>query len=163
MNFSIRPASPLDQQFLLEMLYHSLHVPEGGVDFPRDVVTLPEIAKYVKEWGRVGDIGFVAVDLSSNEPIGATWLRLLNGDEKGYGYVDDETPELGIALLPEYRGKGIGSALLIRLLEMARTEYESVSLSVSIDNPAMRLYERLGFKRVGISGTSVTMLKILRA
>lgn len=49
-------------------------------------------------WGRAGDMGFVAVDAGSGEPIGAAWLRLLGGDERGYGYVDDETPELGMAV-----------------------------------------------------------------
>lgn len=145
------------------MLYQSLYVPEGEAPFPREVLDRPEIAKYVEGWGRVGDIGFVAVDLSSNEPVGAAWLRLLVGGEKGYGHVRDETPELGIAVLPAHRGRGVGSALLARLLEAARAEYDSVSLSVSSDNPAARLYERMGFERVAASGTSITMLKSLRA
>ena len=145
------------------MLYQSLHVPGGDAPFPRDVVTRPEIAKYVRGWGRQGDLGFVARDSSSNEPIGAAWLRLLKGDERGYGYVDDHTPELGIAVLPEYRGRGVGSALLRRLLEAASAVYESVSLSVSSDNPALRLYERMEFQQVSMSGRSVTMIKSLRA
>lgn len=145
------------------MLYQSLHVPEGGAPFPRDVVARPEIAKYVAGWGREGDLGFVAVGLSSDEPIGAAWLRLLAGDEKGYGYVGDETPELGIAVLPGYRGRGVGAALLRCILEAASADYESVSLSVSSDNPAVRLYERAGFRWVGVSGTSVIMLNNLRA
>lgn len=161
-NFSIRRASPVDQQFLREMLYQSLYVPEGGVPFPRDVVARPEIAKYVESWGREGDLGFVAVDLGSAEPVGAVWLRLLVGDARGYGHVSDETPELGIAVRPEYRGRGIGAALLKRLLEAASAEYESVSLSVSLDNPALRLYERMGFERVGADTASVTMIKSLR-
>lgn len=110
-----------------------------------------------------GDLGFVAVDLSSHELVGAAWLRLLGGGEKGYGFVGDGIPELGMAVLPEYRGRGVGAALLGRLLGAASAVYASVSLSVSCDNPAVRLYERVGFQRAGISGTSVTMLKSLRA
>lgn len=145
------------------MLYQSLYVPPGEAPFPREVLDSPQIAKYVEGWGRGGDIGFVAVDLSSNEPVGAAWLRLLVGREKGYGHVCDETPELGIAVLPAHRGRGVGSALLTRLLEAARAQYDSVSLSVSSHNPAVRLYERLGFQRVAVSDTSITMLKSLRA
>ncbi|MDQ1592717.1 MAG: hypothetical protein QOG71_3344 [Pyrinomonadaceae bacterium] len=145
------------------MLYQSLYVPEGGVPFPRDVVTRPELAKYVEGWGRAGDVGFVAIDSRDGELLGAAWLRLLAGDARGYGYVDDATPELAIAVLPEHRGRGVGTALLERLLEAARSVYASVSLSVSSGNPAARLYERMGFERADDGGgASVVMIKSLR-
>ena len=161
MGHAIRQLSPSDQQFLREMLYQSLHVPEGSPPFPRDVIDRPEIAKYVSAWGRAGDMGFAAVDVESGEPIGAAWLRLLTGDERGYGYVDDETPELGMAVLPEYRGRGVGSALLGHLLAAAVGVYRSVCLSVSADNPAVRLYVRAGFERVCERGDSLTMVRRL--
>ncbi len=160
---SIRQLSPSDQQFLWEMLYQSLYAPEGSPPFPQDAINRPEIAKYVRAWGRAGDVGLVAVDAGSVAPIGAAWLRLLKGDERGYGYVDDETPELGMAVLPAYRGRGVGSDLLGRLLESAGAVYHSVCLSVSADNPAVRLYERAGFERVCACGSSLTMVKRLRA
>src|SRR5215207_6498800 len=102
---SIRRLSPSDQPFLWEMLYQSLHAPEGSPPFPRDVIDRPEMAKYVRAWGRAGDVGFVAVDARSGKLIGAAWLRLLAGDERGYGYVNDETPGVGMAVLPGYRGQ----------------------------------------------------------
>lgn len=157
----IRPLSISDQQFLREMLYQSLHVPEGSPPFTRDVIDRPELAKYVSAWGRDGDAGVAAVDAGSGEPIGAAWLRLLAGDDRGYGYVDDETPELGMAVLAEYRGRGVGSDLLRRLLESAGAVYSSVCLSVSADNPAARLYGRAGFELVRECGASLTMVKRL--
>lgn len=160
-NHSIRRLTSSDQPFLREMLYQSLFVPEGGEPFPRAVLSRPEVSKYVEGWGRAGDLGFVAVDEGSGEPVGAAWLRLLAGAVKGYGYLDDETPELGMAVSPGYRGRGIGSALLDRLLEAAGAVYRKVSLSVSPDNPAVRLYERAGFERAGGDGSSVTMVKRL--
>lgn len=160
-NYSIRHLTPSDQSFLREMLYQSLFVPEGGEPFPRAVLSQPEVSKYVEAWGRAGDQGFVAVDEGSGEPVGAVWLRLLAGAEKGYGYVDEETPELGMAVLPGYRGRGIGTALLERLLETAGAAYRKVCLSVSPENPARRLYERAGFEQVGRDGSSVTMIKRL--
>ena len=67
-----------------------------------------------------------------------------------------------MALLPNYRGHGIGTALLRRLLAAAAHESEAVSLSVSKSNAALRLYERFGFTVVGEpKGGSVTMLKRL--
>ena len=163
MHYSIRPLSPSDQRFLWEMLYQSLHVAEGSPRLPRNVTAQPALAKYVKAWGRAGDIGFVAVDLRSGEPLGAAWLRLLTGDERGYGHVDDETPELGMAILPEHRGQGIGSDLLRRLLTAAAATYRSVCLSVSADNRAVRLYMRAGFEPVGERGDAFTMVKRLGA
>lgn len=161
MGHFIRRLRPSDQPLLWEMLYQSLHAPEGSPPFPRDVVERPEVARYVSGWGRAGDMGFVAVDVGG-EPIGAAWLRLLRGDERGYGYVDDETPELGMAVLPGHRGRGVGSELLGRLLESAGAVYRAVCLSVSADNPAVRLYVRAGFEPAPGRGGSLTMVKRLR-
>ena len=159
----ILEASASDEPFLREMLYHSLYVPDGCPPFDRAVVSRPEIAKYVDGWGRPGDLGLVAVDSSTDEAVGAVWMRIFTASEKGYGYVGDHIPELGIAVLPERRGCGVGSALLRRLVEMATSKYGAVSLSVSSDNPAQHLYERFGFERVGTFGNSVTMLKRLKS
>ena len=99
--------------------------------------------------------------LDGHQPIGAAWLRLLVGDDGGYGHVDDATPELSIAVLSEYRGRGIGTRLLTRLLQLASEHYAAVSLSVAQNNPALLLYGRLGFDIVGTSGVSLTMRKAL--
>ncbi len=86
----------------------------------------------------------------------------VHGERAGYGFVDEETPELSIAVVPSRRGKGIGDELLDALLEQARADgFTQVSLSVEPDNPALRLYERHGFEKVGESGGSATMLATL--
>jgi ribosomal protein S18 acetylase RimI-like enzyme len=157
----IRPASPLDQDFLETMLYQSLHVPEGHEPFTREVIYRPEIAKYVEHWGKADDIAFIAVDKTSGLSVGAIWLRLLGGSQKGYGYVNDETPEVGIAIVPEYRGQGIGTHLFEQLFEAARLFYNAIALSVSKDNPARKLYEHLAFEIFAEDETSITMLKHL--
>jgi L-amino acid N-acyltransferase YncA len=84
-------------------------------------------------------------------------------DNAGYGYVDDDTPELSIAVLPQHRGRGIGTQLLTDLLREAQTRYKAVSLSVSADNPAPEMYERAGFEVVTKEAASLTMIKELRA
>ena len=103
------------------------------------------------DWGQPDDIGVIA--LADEKPIGAVWLRQI----KAYGYVDDKTPELSIAVLPDYRGQGIGTRLMQELLATVRSQCAALSLSVSIDNPALRLYQRLGFEIVVMQGNSVTM------
>jgi ribosomal protein S18 acetylase RimI-like enzyme len=162
LSYQIRPAHPSDQDFLWEMLYQSLYVEEGNAPFTRDVLTLPHIARYVKDWGRAGDLGFIAVEIDSSQLIGAVWCRLSNVDDKGFAFIDEGTPEMGIAVLPEYRGQGVGTALLKRLLEEAANVYPAISLSVSPNNPAIRLYERLRFKLVDVRNGYPVMMRVLK-
>ncbi|MCB9135034.1 MAG: GNAT family N-acetyltransferase [Anaerolineales bacterium] len=141
------------------MLYYALYVPAGQPPFPRGIVNEPEIRRYVEGWGQEDDKGVLA--LVEGKPAGAVWLRLLTGKEQGYGYVDDRTPELSIAIFPDYRGLGIGTKLIARLLEIVGTQYPQISLSVSADNPAVRLYERVGFEKVEGTGDSLKMVKVI--
>ncbi len=160
--YHIRPATPEDEPFLWEMLYQSLYVEEGAAPFPLEVVRQPELSRYVEGWGRAGDLGFVAVEAGSNLPVGAVWSRLPNGADRGFAYLNDETPELAVAVSPEHRGKGVGTALMKRLLTEASALFPAVSLSVSPQNPARRLYERLGFETVEVRGGHPLMLMKLR-
>lgn len=64
---------------------------------------------------------------------------------------------IDIALLPEARGKGIGTSLIQELQVNARVLGKSLRLSVLPHNPALALYERLGFQQVGCSGLHVQM------
>ena len=151
MNITVRASQKSDEPFLWEMLYQALYVPEGEPPLPREIVQQPELSQYVHDWGQPDDMGVIA--LADEKPIGAVWLRQI----KAYGYVDDKTPELSIAVLPDYRGQGIGTRLMQELLATVRSQYAALSLSVSIDNPALRLYQRLGFEIVVMQGNSVTM------
>jgi len=126
LNYGIRPITLADEPFLWEMLYRAIYVPEGTSPPSRDIAHHPEMRRYVQHWGQPHDIGIVAIDRKSAQPIGAAWLRLLTG-------------------------------LLSHLLTTAQAHYPAVSLSVSADNPALRLYQRLGFDIVGRCGTSLTM------
>jgi ribosomal protein S18 acetylase RimI-like enzyme len=132
------------------MLRHAYYARWGGdADVP--------LERYVADWGRPGDQALVAID--EFQPVGAAWYRLFAEDEPGYGFVDEQTPELTIAVVPSRRGKGIGRELLSALLEQARAEgYGRISLSVEPDNPALRLYEQHGFARVGERAGALVML-----
>jgi thioredoxin reductase len=93
-------------------------------------------------------------------PVGAAWYRLFDNDRPGYGFVDERTPELAIAVVPNARGKGVGTALLEALLRDARAAgYPTISLSVDRANAgAIELYGRHGFEQVAEDEDSVTML-----
>ena len=153
MNITYRAIEKSDEPFLWEMLYQALYVPAGESPFPREILQHPGIKIYVENWGEVSDQGLVA--LNDDRPVGAVWVRLI----KAYGFVDDDIPELTIAVLPEFRGRGIGSNLMTELFSIISQKYKAVSLSVTAENPAMKLYQRLGFEVVKMDGNSVTMKK----
>ena len=160
---TVRAAVADDEPFLWRMLLEAAHAGDE-VDGPDALKAMPELARYVAGWGRPTDLGVVAA--RHGEPVGAAWLRLLVGDEAAYGYVDDRTPELAIAVDPARTGQGIGGALLARLLAEAERRFAAVSLSVRADNDARRLYERFGFRPIAgrdvqnrVGGTSITMVR----
>lgn len=118
----------------------------------------PEFAHYFAGFDPARDHGVVAVD--GEGPVGVAWVRFLPADDPGYGFVADDVPELTLAVEPRGRGRGIGTALLTRLLAAGRAAgWPGVSLSVEDGNTGARmLYERVGFRTVGRNGDSDTML-----
>jgi GNAT superfamily N-acetyltransferase len=162
----IRLAQPDDEPFLWDMAWEATAVDDGMRALGREAAfAIPHVRRYLDGWGRPGDAGVVAV-AADGQRLGAAWYRLFPPAEPGYGYVDERTPELAIAVVPSKRGHGIGDALLRALLDKARQAgYPSVSLSVDSQNAgAIRLYERHGFERLGAirSGESPTVVPMLR-
>src|SRR5919201_4243730 len=102
----------------------------------------PPLTRYIESWGRPGDTAMIAID--DFQPVGGAWYRLFRRDHPGYGFVDEATPELAIAVVPSRRGHGLGEALLEALCERARTErYAALSLSVERGNePLLAFYEK---------------------
>ncbi len=156
--YQIQPLLADHEPFLWEMLYQAIHIPAGYELPPRTLLYLPDLACYVQDWGQSSDYGLLARDLTTGTSLGAVWIRLLTGENKGYGYVDDQTPELSIAVLPQYRGQGLGTALLSDLISTV-SGYTAISLSVSASNPALRLYKRFEFKVVSQKAGSLTMVR----
>lgn len=144
-DYKIRALANADESILWTMLMYAAH--ESSVEIVRGN---PDLARYVRDWGRIGDLGFVAIDpnTGNEHPIGAAWLRLFPSEDRGFGYVDEGIPELAIAVEPEHRGKGIGTQLLIQIIEVAIDLYPAISLSVRANNPVIRMYQRVGFVKV---------------
>jgi ribosomal protein S18 acetylase RimI-like enzyme len=146
----IRAAGPQDVRFLRDMLRHAYYWRMSeSADLP--------VARYVLNWGRPGDEGLVALDDAN--AVGAAWYRLFPREEAGFGFVDESTPELTIAVVPSRRGKGFGHELMTGLLERARRAgYDALSLSVAKDSPAVSLYQRYGFRPVAEPDDALTMV-----
>ncbi len=149
----VRRGGAQDVRFLRDMLHHAYYWKErqpGGGPGP--------VQLYVKAWGRSGDTAVIA--LLDGFPVGAAWFRLFPASTPGYGFVDEQTPELAVAVVPNARGKGVGSALLSTLLLRAREGgFAAVSLAVDrLNEGAIGLYANHGFVQVGETPDSLTML-----
>lgn len=153
--FATRRWQPGDEPFLWEMLYQSIHVREGHEPPPRSILDEPDIAHYLTDFGRDGDDAQVALTATGRR-IGAAWCRVMPADDPGYGFVSDGIPEMGMAVVDDWRGRGVGTQLLDDLVE----RHPVMSLSVDTDNTgAERLYSLLGFMPVAVNGTATTMLR----
>jgi len=142
----IRQAGPQDVRFLRDMLKHAYHWRlNADPDLP--------VARYVNNWGRPGDAGIIAWE---NGPIGAAWYRIFKEREPGFGFINERTPELTIAVVPSRRGSGLGGQLLEALLERARRDGHA-TISLSAEQGLTGLYERYGFRPVEEKDGTVTM------
>ena len=145
-NLTIREIRAEELGVLDEMLYEAVYQPEGCVPVSRDVIQIPEIKVYIDGFGnRKGDYCLVA-DLNGRI-VGAVWVRILADGIKGYGNIDDQTPEFAVSLLKRYRNRGIGTLLMQRMIDCLKKQgYAQASLSVQKENYAVRMYQKLGFE-----------------
>jgi GNAT superfamily N-acetyltransferase len=141
----IRDLRDDETPFLRDMLYTSLAWRPSRLLPPKAVLLrLPQVSMFHKGWGRPGDTALVADD--DGRPIGLAWYRFFTEAVHGEGFVDEQTPELAIAVVDGHRGSGVGTALMEAIHVRARDQgVARISLSVDHDNPAKRLYERLGY------------------
>jgi ribosomal protein S18 acetylase RimI-like enzyme len=133
---------------------------------------------YAQDFGtRRGDFGILATahenDNDKELVLGGAWIRLLGTQGMATAYNDhiqNDIPELAMAVVPNYRGKGIGSKLLSEFLTVAKQNgIQQINLSCRTDNvAAMRLYERHGFIKIPnseitnrVGGTNVSMTIML--
>jgi GNAT superfamily N-acetyltransferase len=144
----LRDADLQDMRFLRDMLRHAYHWRIAqDPDLP--------VFRYVQNWGRRGDAGVIAFD--GPNIYGAAWYRLFPAAAPGFGFVDEETPELTIAVVPSHRGHGTGGELLEALLARARNEgFPRVSLSAEPGQTGF--YEKHGFSELQREDGTVTMV-----
>ena len=150
----VRPMRPDEYPLLTEFLYHAIFVPEGEAPPPREIVERPELQVYVAGFGsQKDDIAFVAE--AGGRVVGAVWVR----DMPDYGHVAAGVPSFAIALLPEARGQGLGTALMDAMLaELRARGFARCSLAVQKRNRAQRLYRRAGF--VTLRGTDEEFIMV---
>lgn len=143
-DYLIREMKPSEYPLLLDFLYEAIFQRDGTQLVPRTIINEPELQVYIKDFGNEKDDLCLCVEVDE-EIVGAVWVRTIDG----YGSIDAETPEFAIALYKEYRGLGIGTELMKRMLDLLdRKGYKKASLVVQKDNYAFQMYKKLGFKIV---------------
>lgn len=140
MDYRIREIRESEYQILSDFLYEAIFIPDGVEAPPRSIIRRSELQVYVSGFGKKDDCCLVAeVD---GVIVGAVWTRIMDD----YGHVDDTTPSFAIALYKDFRGLGIGTALMEKMLVLLRERgYQKASLSVQKVNYAYRLYLKVGF------------------
>ena len=144
MDYTMREMQKQEYPLLDNFLYEAIFIPEGIDPPPKTIITSPELQIYVERFGELkDDRGLVAE--ADGKIVGAVWVRIMND----YGHIDDETPSLAISLCKEYRGLGIGTAMMKKMLALLKSHgYKQVSLSVQKANYAAKLYLKVGFEIV---------------
>jgi ribosomal protein S18 acetylase RimI-like enzyme len=155
----IRPAMANDVEFLWVMLTYAASMTPVGEASVAAAQADPFLQSYVEGWGRPGDVGVVAATLDGS-PLGAAWVR------RGLKLAEPDVPELATAVVPEARNCGIGTLMMNELIRLTTTSFRGIILSVRKTNPAVRFYERMGFRRERdirnrVGGLSVVMRRTL--
>jgi GNAT superfamily N-acetyltransferase len=118
------------------------------------------IYHYVDAWGRPGDAALIAAE--GGHPVGAAWYRLFPASRPGFGFVDDQTPEMTAVVISARQGQGIGTRLVAALLERAKEEgYPALSVSVQRGHPDEQLLREQGFAQVSEAGDTLTLRRAL--
>jgi len=148
--FVLRPERPQDEPFLLE-LYSSTRADEMRLvpwqDSQKEAFLLMQFQLQTAHYRKHYPGAAYQIILSEGRPIGRFYV---DDTQEGILIID-------IALLPEYRGRGIGGQLLENLLRKATEEAKPVRIHVERENRALLLYSRLGFQVIEDKGIYLYM------
>lgn len=158
MNYTIREINAAEYPLLEDFLYEAIFIPQEVEPPPRSIINNDELQVYIKDFGEKPDDRCLAAEVDG-KIVGAVWVRIMDD----YGHIDDETPSFAISLYREYRGHGIGTALMVKMLELLRESgYKRASLAVQKENYAVKMYKKVGFEVVGENAKEYIMVCNLR-
>lgn len=139
--YTIRRMKPTEYPLLSDFLYEAIFQPDETNLVDKSIIEKPELQVYIKDFGKEKEDYCLCAEVDS-KIVGAVWVRNI----KGYGNVDEDTPEFAISLYKDYRGQGIGTELMKKMLEhLSKAGYKKASLAVQKENYAAKMYRSLGF------------------
>lgn len=140
----IREMKESEYPLLDDFLYEAIFIPEGVEAPPKSIIQTPELQVYVADFGEQKHDRALVAEIDG-KVVGAVWVRIMND----YGHIDEETPSFAISLYKEYRGMGIGTAMMKEMLALLkRCGYKQTSLAVQKANYAVKMYRKVGFEVV---------------
>ena len=149
MEYIIREMRESEYPLLNDFLYEAIYIPQGVEAPPRSIINDPQLQVYVSDFGSQEHDRALLAEVDG-KVVGAVWVRIM----EDYGHVDNQTPSLAVSLYKEYRGYGIGTAMMREMLAvLKKCGYEQVSLSVQKANYAVKMYRKLGFEIIRENST----------
>ena len=142
MKYIIREIRKEEIKILDDFIYEAIFIPEGTEKPTKEIIKSEDLQVYIKDFGNSKDDNCLVAECN-NKIVGACWTRIMND----YGHIDNETPSFAISLYEEYRGKGIGTGLMLKMLDLLKQKgYKQASLAVQKENYAVKMYKKVGFK-----------------
>lgn len=142
MEYTIREIKETEYSLLENFLYEAIFVPEGVEPPLKSIVNTPDLQVYIENFGSNTHDKALVTEIN-NKVIGAVWVRIMND----YGHIDDKTPSFAISLYKEYRGFGIGTEMMKKMLKILKNfGYKQASLAVQKANYAVKMYRNIGFE-----------------
>ena len=158
MNYTIRDIKESEYPLLNDFLYEAIFIPEGTDAPPKSIINAPELQVYVSDFGKQKHDRALVAEVR-DKIVGAVWVRIMND----YGHIDDNTPSFAISLYKDYRGLGIGTAMMRKMLSILKDcGYKQASLAVQKANYAVRMYLKVGFEIVGENDEEYIMVNHLK-
>lgn len=142
MKYTITKMKQSEYHLLDDFLYEAIFKRDETNLIPREIIEKPELQVYIKNFGKEKDDYCLCAEVDG-KIVGAVWVRNI----KGYGSIDDDTPEFAISLYKGFRGYGIGTEMMKDMLNhLKEAGYKKASLAVQKDNYALKMYLSVGFQ-----------------
>lgn len=154
MDYKIRTISEGEDSLLENFLYEAIFVPKGVSAPPKTIINQPELQVYIAGFGKKKDDICLIAEVDK-KAVGGVWVRIMDD----YGHIDNDTPSFAISLYRDYRGFGIGTALMQEMLRILKDRgYKQASLAVQKANYAVKMYQKTGFEIVDENKEEYIML-----
>lgn len=158
MEYIIRTMQLQEYPLLQDFLYEAIFQPDDTDSAPRSIIKKPELQIYIENFGSRKDDFCLCAEVDK-KIVGAVWVRNM----KGYGSVDEITPELAISLYKKFQGFGIGTEMMKKMLaHLKQAGYPKVSLAVQKANYALKMYLKTGFQIIDESEEEYIMVHYLQ-
>lgn len=158
MDYIIRKMEAFEYPFLKDFLYEAIFQRDETNLLPKTIINEPSLKVYIEDFGKKKDDYCLCAEVDK-KIVGAVWVRNING----YGNIDNITPEFAISINKDYRGYGLGTAMMKKMLwYLKNAGYSKTSLAVQKDNYALKMYLYVGFEIIDENTEEYIMVNYLK-